>query len=109
MAFTNCSRWGQLHGQSCTPTESIDELKKKEHGRKVFCLGCFKAVKEYDVVKVISLNKSVPEAEVGDIGAVVMVYSPEAFEVECVLDTGSTKWLGTFARDKIKWQPTPNE
>ena len=109
MAFTNCSRCGESFHLRITSTESIDELKKKEHERKVFCLGCFKAVKEYDVVKVISLNKSVPEAEVGDIGAVLMVYSPEAFEIECVLDTGSTKWLGTFTRDKIKWQPTPNE
>ena len=91
-----------------TSNNSLQELKLKEQGNEVLCLGCFKIIKEYDVVKVISENSEVPEAEVGDLGAVVLVYnSGEAYEVECVQENGHTKWLGTFTKEQIKWVQSP--
>ncbi|PMM16686.1 hypothetical protein BCT62_24625 [Vibrio splendidus] len=72
------------------------------------------SISELDVVKVTSLNSSVPKAEVGDKGAVLMVFgdinSPDAYEVECVLPDGSNKWEGTFlpAQVKLVWKYSEN-
>ena len=60
------------------------------------------------MVQVISTSVSVPEAEVGDVGTVVMVHTATSgFEVECVLENGFTKWLGPFTREQIKWLQRP--
>lgn len=75
-----------------TSDDSISELRRKEQRNEVLCLGCFKNLKAYDVVKVISVNSGVPEAQVGDIGAIVLAHNDGmAFEVECVLENGETK------------------
>ena len=51
-------------------------------------------ISEYDLVKVIELNSSVPDAEIGDIGAVLMLFyngeEPVAYEVECVQKDGQS-------------------
>ncbi|MBU2983981.1 DUF4926 domain-containing protein [Saccharophagus degradans] len=108
MPYTKCSQCGEEFHLRITSDDSLKDLKGKEESGRVHCIGCFKSIKEYDVVKVIKLNKNVPEAKVGDIGAVVMVYGNQEFEVECVLKNGYTKWLGTFTKSQLKWvQPPP--
>ncbi|MGF1770301.1 DUF4926 domain-containing protein [Enterovibrio makurazakiensis] len=109
MAFTNCSRCGESFHLRITSSESIEELKRKEDAGEVLCISCFRTIKEHDVVEIVSLNKNVPEAQIGDSGAVVMVHDNRAFEIECVLSDGSAKWLGSFSREQIKWLQSPNE
>ncbi|WP_290624158.1 hypothetical protein [Kangiella sp.] len=62
-------------------------------------------ISKYDIVRILVPNPSVPDAEVGDQGAVVMVYFesavPVAYEIECVLPDGNNKWLGTFSPNQI--------
>lgn len=63
-------------------------------------------ISEYDVVEVTTFNPDVPEAEIGDQAAVLMVYFNAgiavAYEVECVLPDGSNKWDGTFSSNQIR-------
>ncbi len=93
-----------------TSSEALGELRKKEAAEEVLCLGCFKSLKEYDVVKAISKNTNVPEAQVGELGTIVLAHDDgRDFEVECVLDNGETKWLGTFSREQLKWVQSPAE
>jgi hypothetical protein len=108
MAYTKCSRCGEEFHLRLTSNDSLQDLRKKEKRNDVLCLGCFKSIKEYDVVKVISENARVPEARVGDIGAVVLVHDDDCtFEVESVLDNGETKWIGTFSKEQLKWIQSP--
>lgn len=108
MAYTKCSRCGEAFHLRITSDDSLKELQLKEQKSEVLCLGCFKSVKEYDVVKVIAENIGVPEARIGDIGAVVLVHEGGGvFEVECVLENGHTKWLGAFKKEQIKWIQSP--
>ena len=109
MAYTKCSRCGEELHLRITSDNSINELRRKEQRNETLCLGCFKNLKEYDVVKVISENLGVPEARIGDIGAVILAHNDGmAYEVECVLESGETKWLGTFKKEQIKWVQTPS-
>ena len=79
----------------------------------LFCLGCFRELEEYDVVQVIAKSLIVPEAEMGDRGAVLMVLNSErgekGYEIECVLPNGTNKWQGTFERNQLKWLQPPND
>lgn len=109
MAYTKCSRCGEEFHLRIILDESLKELRFKEQRSDVLCLGCFKSIKEYDVVKVISGNSDVPEARIGDIGVVVLVHEGgRAFEVECVLEGGHAKWLGAFKKEQIKWVQSPS-
>ncbi|PCJ32496.1 MAG: DUF4926 domain-containing protein [Gammaproteobacteria bacterium] len=68
------------------------------------CLGCFKSLREYDVVKVITEVKEQPKIEIGDIGTILLIFNNgEAFEVENILNNGDTKWQSTLTRKQIKW------
>ncbi len=72
----------------------------------VMCKNMSEEIKKYAVVKVVALNPLVPEAEVGDEGAVLMIFgentNPEAFEIESVNKDGTNKWLGTFFPNQVK-------
>ncbi|WP_269542361.1 DUF4926 domain-containing protein [Cerasicoccus fimbriatus] len=72
------------------------------------CYFCWKELSEYDAVKVISLPEDCPQAvEIGDTGTVLISHNsdPEnlAFEVECVNENGSTKWLATLYRFNLHY------
>ncbi|MDB9741931.1 DUF4926 domain-containing protein, partial [Akkermansiaceae bacterium] len=77
------------------------------------CYPCEKELKLYDVVEVISIPKSGCNIEVGDMGAVLMIYNEGeegvAFEVECVLEDGSNKWLATFDRRQLQYHIKQNK
>ena len=113
MAFTKCSRCGESFHLRLNSEQALNELHEKENKGEVLCLGCFKELKEYDVVQVIAKNPTVPEAELGDKGAVLIVLNSESgekgYETECVLPNGSNKWLGTFSRNQLKWLQSPND
>jgi len=78
----------------------------RAHAAGVMCKYMSEVIREYAVVKVVSPNSSVPEAEVGDEGSVLMIYGeqsmPEAFEVECINSNGTNKWLGTFLPNQVE-------
>lgn len=59
------------------------------------------AIRELDTVV---LTRDVPETglRTGDLGAVVQVYSPDAFEVEFVTAAGRTQALHVLHRDDIR-------
>lgn len=63
-------------------------------------------IRTYAIVKVAAFNPSVPEAEIGDEGVVLIVFGdrskPEAFEVESVNSDGTNKWLGTFLPNQLE-------
>ena len=108
MAYTKCSRCGEEFQLRIVSDDSLKELRHKEQRNEVLCLGCFKSIKKYDVVKIISENTDVPKSGVGDVGVVVLVHGDGvAFEVECVLENGDTKWLGTFKKEQVKWLQSP--
>ena len=108
MAITSCSRCGEQFQLRVTASESLEKLKQLELDGKALCLGCFRTIQEYDVVKIITGNSDQPEIEVGDIGAILLVFNDgEAFEVECVLENGQNKWQATLTRSQIKWIQTP--
>ena len=71
------------------------------------CFGCWRELREYDVVEVIEKPEDIAGVIVGDLGTVVMVHelngSAVAYEVECVLPDGSSKWLGTFKRPHLRY------
>ncbi len=62
--------------------------------------------KEYEIVEVAIPNNAVPEAEVGDIGTILMVLESDkkevAYEVESVQKDGYSKWVGTFQEKHLK-------
>jgi hypothetical protein len=61
---------------------------------------------EYDIIEVIADNPSVPDTEIGDSGTVLIEHQGDkktvAYEIECVLPGGGSKWLGTFRPNKIR-------
>ena len=74
------------------------------------CFECWKELEEYDVVKVLTSIKG-GNIEKNDIGTVVMVLGEKnnrAYEVECVLPDGSTKWIDTFRRNELKFELKKN-
>lgn len=65
---------------------------------------CDKEIQEYDIVEVIEVANGSPEIEVGDIGVILMIFnSGEAFEVECVLENGQSKWQSSLKREQFRW------
>ena len=108
MAYTKCSQRDEKFHLRITSTDALESLKSKEDNGEVLCNGCFRNIEELDVVQIISTNANVPEAEVGDVGAVVMVHTnTNGFEIECVLENGDTKWLRPFTREQVKWLQSP--
>lgn len=63
-------------------------------------------INELDIVEVVARSAFTPEAKVGEIGTVVAIHNTpgaaEAFEIECVLPNGETKWQGAFMVGQIK-------
>ena len=59
------------------------------------------AIEELDTV---ALTEDVPAhgLKAGDLGAVVAVYPPNAFEIEFVTASGHTQALLTLSKDKIR-------
>lgn len=62
--------------------------------------------KEYEVVEIVQKNSTVPKAEVGDTGTILMILESAGqeigYEVESVRKDGSTKWLGTFQEKHLR-------
>lgn len=56
------------------------------------------------LLDVVALKRDVPEHDLreGDVGAVVEVYAPDAFEVEFVLANGHTQALLELGTDDIR-------
>ena len=56
------------------------------------------------LLDVVALQRDIPEHGLrnGDVGAVVEVYAPDAFEVEFVLANGHTLALLTLGADEIR-------
>ena len=56
------------------------------------------------VLDIVVLTKDLPEHKLkqGDVGAVVEVYSPEAFEVEFVTGSGHTQALVTLNVSEVR-------
>jgi hypothetical protein len=108
MAITSCSRCGEQLQLRIAANESLEKLKQLELDSNVLCLGCFRAIQEYDVVKIIIGITDQPDIEVGDTGVILLVFNDgEAFEVECVLENGQNKWQATLIQSQIKWIQTP--
>ena len=66
----------------------------------------------YDVVEVIATPSDVPGVAVGDLGTVLTVHEENgavvAYEVECVLPDGRSKWVGTFQRRHLRYRIDQN-
>ena len=58
----------------------------------------------YEELDNVVLNKDLPERGLrkGDLGAVVMVYEPDAIEVEFVRVSGQTQALVTLRLDDVR-------
>lgn len=111
MTYTTCTRCREKLHLGLVSEAAKNKLQKKESNREVLCLGCYKSLKELDVVQVITSNTSVENAERGDKGAVLCILKNKSgevgYEVECVLPDGSNKWEGCFERNQLKWLQTP--
>ena len=77
------------------------------------CFGCWRDLQEYDVVEVISTPSDVTGVDAGELGAVVMIHERNgaagAYEVECVLPDGRSKWLGSFKRQHLRYRIDQNK
>ncbi|MCG8485343.1 MAG: DUF4926 domain-containing protein [Clostridia bacterium] len=72
----------------------------------LICYGCWKDLKEYEIVRVLKKPMNGCNVQIGDIGTVLMVLDNSkeiSYEVECVLPDGSTKWVETFKRNQLKY------
>ncbi|OED71325.1 DUF4926 domain-containing protein [Vibrio splendidus ZS-139] len=59
--------------------------------------------KELVIVEVVIAVKEFPEIEIGDIETILMCYeNGKAYEVECVLESGVTKWQCTLIPTQMK-------
>lgn len=58
----------------------------------------------FDLLDTVVLMRDVPNAELrrGDLGAIVEIYGPNAFEVEFVAASGRTQALVTLAADDLR-------
>jgi hypothetical protein len=117
MPYSKCPNCNQLF--HLTITKDLDQWYRKyapdtKVGDEVAIqfFGCWKELKEYDVVRVISPPDANSAAKKDDISTVVMVLqSPDekVYEVECVLPDGTTKWLETFKRNQLRYEPDLNK
>ena len=76
------------------------------------CYGCWKELKEYEVVRVVSTSNKKNSVEVGDVGTILMIFDSSeetAYEVECVLPDGSSKWIETLNRNQLRYEPELNK
>ena len=107
MPFVNCPACGELFYLNVR--ENLEEWNARfpispENVKYIECFGCSKELKEFDIIEVLAVPESDRDiVSVGDVGTVVFVYSNDAFEVKCVMDDGSTKWLVKFPRNFIKY------
>ena len=97
LVSTGIDSWYAVHAPGKRPGDEIDQP----------CFGCWKELRTYDVVEVISLPRDVSNlVSEGDEGTVLMVYEDgignKAYEVECVLPNGTNKWLHTFERRHLR-------
>ena len=90
-----------------TPDEWNEKFPKDSDGiRYADCYRCWKSLKELDVVEVWSVPVEYSDIiEKGDIGAVVLKLDDKLFEIECVNDDGTTKWLCTLKRENLWYVP----
>jgi hypothetical protein len=76
------------------------------------CYGCWKELKEYEVVEVIAKPSDTEDVKIGDIGTVLLVMEgadgTKGFEVESVRPDGSNGWLHTFQRHQLRYSPRLN-
>jgi hypothetical protein len=58
----------------------------------------------YRELDTVVVTKDLPELGLkrGDVGAVVLVYSPDALEVEFVTATGATQAVVTLSTDSVR-------
>jgi Domain of unknown function (DUF4926) len=58
----------------------------------------------FNLLDTVVLTRDVPDASLrrGDLGAIVEVYGPNAFEVEFVVASGRTQALVTLTADDIR-------
>jgi hypothetical protein len=93
---------------------AVDEWNGKfpvyEDGvRYIECYFCWKELKEYDVVEIWTVpEKYSDKIDKGDLGAVLIVHGQGQFEVECVQEDGTTKWLETLPRNCMWYKSRPN-
>jgi len=77
------------------------------------CFGCWKPLKEYDVVEVVRCPEGKPHVRCGDIGTVLMILSDgagnQAYEIECMTEDGKSRWIETLERNCIKYDTKRNK
>lgn len=111
MPFVTCPNCGEYFHLNVR--ENLEEWNERfprssDDVRYSKCFGCWKKLEEYDVVKILAIPESKEDFVAGgDIGTIVYVYSDDAFEVECVMSDGSTKWLAEFPRNFLKYVRLP--
>ena len=109
MPFLICSNCkSQFH---VSIREKPDEWNKKfpnesDGNRYSTCFLCFKLLKENDVVEVWDIPSDFSGIDKGDKGTIVCKYDDNNFEVECVNEDGTSKWLHTIHRDYL-WYVWP--
>lgn len=76
------------------------------------CFGCWKPLKEYDVVTVIKVPANKPNIKVGDVATVLLVLQSDnkktAYELECVGDSTSKGWVETLERLHVRYDMKRN-
>ncbi len=119
MPYSKCPNCNQLF--HLLVSKDLEQwYKENAPGKKIGdevnlqCFGCWKELKEYEVVRVISLRgmESDSSVEHEDVGTILMILDSTdkiAYEVECVLPDGSTKWIETFKRNQLRYEPHLNK
>lgn len=86
-----------------SPDEWNERFPQDSDGiRYADCYGCWKSLQDFDVVEVWNVPEEYADTiDKGDRGAVVHKFDDESFEIECVNDDGTTRWLCTLKRDNL--------
>jgi hypothetical protein len=116
MPFSKCPVCGQVSHLSI---RGDAEAWYRERGKKIGeevsepCFGCWKELKEYEVVEIIAKPEGTSDVQIGDVGTVLLVMeAPDGsrgFEVESVLPYGSSRWVHTFERHHLRYSPLRNK
>lgn len=85
-----------------------NEHPYSEDGKRyIECFGCWKELREYDVVKVWKVPEQYKNEIIeGDTGAVILLLESngtQAYEIECANEDGSTKWQFALERKYVKY------
>ncbi len=114
MPYAKCPTCGQI---SHYAVKNLEQWHKKHNPdfketTVLPCFGCWKELKEGDIVCVLSKPNEKSLAEAGGVGTITAIHNnvkTPSYEVKSVLPNGKIKWTGVFKRNQIRYEIALNK